>query len=221
MHIVLKWISAWLSPSTRFLLDSAFVGIYGNCRHAYSHTHTCTPPYGRMCTLAKTSVLLKLFLGVLLPSSSLHLLSASFFHLFLHHFPTLSPSLTLLSSFAPLRLAFSAADYLALIQNVIKENDRLPQIPLSFLPSALSSFLSVSVFLLDLLLWLENNERMWTVTALPVRYSLPTTSPSPLALQSSFPFSHLLLSPFVFAGVLYEASSLWSIIMNRPLARPG
>lgn len=40
MHIVLKWISPRLCPNTRFLLDSAFVGIYGNECHSPSHTHT-------------------------------------------------------------------------------------------------------------------------------------------------------------------------------------
>lgn len=40
MHIVLKWISPCLCSNTRFLLDSAFAGIYGNECHSPSHTHT-------------------------------------------------------------------------------------------------------------------------------------------------------------------------------------
>lgn len=92
MHIVLKWISPWLCPNTRFLLDSAFVGIYGNECRAHSHT------WGRTCTVAKTSVLFKLFQRGSVLSFSLHLLSTSFSICFSIPFP-LSP---LSSHFSPL-----------------------------------------------------------------------------------------------------------------------
>ena len=60
--------------------------------------------------------------------------------------PPFTVSLTLLSSLTPLCLALGTADYLALVQNVIKENDQLPQLPPSFLPSALSLSLSLPFF---------------------------------------------------------------------------
>lgn len=58
---------------------------------------------------------------------------------------SLSASRTFLPSLTPLCLDLSTTDYLARIQNVIKENDQLPQLPSSlspsFLPSALFLFL--------------------------------------------------------------------------------
>lgn len=51
-------------------------------------------------------------------------------------FPFLLFPLTRRSTLIPFCLALCTADYLALIQNVIKENDQLPQLPPSFLLSA-------------------------------------------------------------------------------------
>lgn len=78
--------------------------IRGHLRERLPCTLTHTR-MGRLCTLAKTLVLLILFLGVLLLSSSLHLLSTSFFHLFLHHSVPLSSHFSLLS---PLSVSPSA-----------------------------------------------------------------------------------------------------------------
>ena len=47
MHIVLKWIPPCLCSNTRFLLDSAFAGIYGNECHSLSLSHTLTHTHTR------------------------------------------------------------------------------------------------------------------------------------------------------------------------------
>ena len=84
--------------------------------------------------------------------------SLTFFSFFLPLPLTLSPS-----SLSPLCLALSSVDYLALIQNVIKENDQLPQLPLSFLPSVLSSFFqSLSFFLACVTAVKQRKERLCT-----------------------------------------------------------
>lgn len=160
MHIVLKWISPCRCSNTRFLLDSAFAGIYGNDCHSPSHTRTqtwCVWAYVHACLsaaalqAASRGSALRLITSLHLPISPFLILSFSLslsfhllFHLSLHLFlpppPSHIVSLTLLSSLSPLCLALSTTDYLAFIQNVIKENDQLPQLPPSFLPSALSSF---------------------------------------------------------------------------------
>lgn len=162
MHIVLKWISPRLCSNTRFLLDSAFAGIYGNDCHfpshartrtqyVWTHVHSCLSA-AALQTASRDSAL-RLTASPSLHKSLSHPLSPSLsiytptplYISFSHPLPLiLSPSH---SALTPLRLALSTTDYLAFIQNVIKENDQLPQLPPSFLPSALSSFFFMSLCL--------------------------------------------------------------------------
>lgn len=167
MHIVLKWISPCLCSNTRFLLDSAFAGIYGNDCHSPPHTRTqtdrvcvgicarllkrcCTPScFKGLCSQAHhlSPCLHKSLSHPLSPSLSICCSTSLYISFSLPAPPSRIVSLTLLSSLTPLCLALSTTDYLAFIQNVIKENDQLPQLPPSFLPSALSSLFFMSLCL--------------------------------------------------------------------------
>lgn len=70
MHIVLKWISPRLFSNTRFLLDSAFAGIYGNDCHSPSHTHADVVCVGICALLLKRRCTSNCFRGALLSGSS-------------------------------------------------------------------------------------------------------------------------------------------------------
>lgn len=114
--------------------------------HTQTHVHTQTDTHeecwysclsaAALQTASRGSAL-RLITSLPLLKSPSHLLPLSgSFHPFLPP-PSHIVSLTLLTH--SLRLALGTTDYLASIQNVIKENDQLPQLPPSFLPSALSS----------------------------------------------------------------------------------
>lgn len=104
MHIVLKWISPCLCSNTRFLLDSAFAGIYGNGCHSPPCIHTHIVRVGICALLLKRCCTSSCFKGL---CSQAHPLSPSL-HKSLSHppslllFPFIPPSLSTSFSHPPL-----------------------------------------------------------------------------------------------------------------------